>query len=59
MVLLKGRAACEVDTADELVTVELMFNGTFQRLDKHSLVALVACLIPVGPLTAGVFWLLR
>lgn len=28
VVLLKGRAACEIDTADELLTAELMFNGT-------------------------------
>ncbi|KAL4421012.1 hypothetical protein ABPG77_008849 [Micractinium sp. CCAP 211/92] len=47
MVLLKGRAACEIDTADELLTTELMFNGTFGSLDKHELVALVSCLVPV------------
>ena len=27
VVQLKGRAACEVDTADELLVTELMFNG--------------------------------
>lgn len=47
VVLLKGRAACEIDTADELLTTELMFNGTFNNLDKHQLVALVSCLVPV------------
>ena len=47
VVQLKGRAACEVDTADELLTVELMFNGTFNGLDVHQLVALVSCLVPV------------
>ena len=26
---------------------ELMFNGTFARLDKHQLVALVSCLVQV------------
>ena len=44
---LKGRAACELDTADELLTTELMFNGVFGGLDKHQLVALVSCLVPV------------
>ena len=47
VVLLKGQAACEIDTADELLTTELMFNGTFNNLDKHQLVALVSCLVPV------------
>lgn len=45
VVTLKGRAACEVDTADELLTAEMMFNGTFGALDKHQLAALVSCLI--------------
>lgn len=46
MVLLKGRAACEIDTADELLATELMLNGVFTSLDKHQLVALVSCLVP-------------
>ncbi|KAG1668859.1 hypothetical protein FOA52_004954 [Chlamydomonas sp. UWO 241] len=44
---IKGKAACEIDSADELVTVELMFNGAMEKLDKHELVALVSCLVPV------------
>lgn len=28
MVQLKGRAACLIDTGDELLVTELMFNGT-------------------------------
>ena len=46
IVTLKGRAACEIDTADELLTTEMMFNGTLNGLDKHQLVALVSCLVP-------------
>lgn len=46
LVTLKGRAACEIDTADELVTLELMVNGVFSSLDAHQLVALVSCLVP-------------
>eukprot|EP00798_Chlamydomonas_sp_ICE-L_P030823 gene30823-35859_t len=45
--MLKGRAACEIDTADELLTTELLFNGILNNLDKHQLVALVSCLVPV------------
>mmetsp|Transcript_27289 Transcript_27289/g.68718 ORF Transcript_27289/g.68718 Transcript_27289/m.68718 type:complete len:177 (+) Transcript_27289:320-850(+) len=37
----------QIDTADELLTTELMFNGVFNNLDKHQLVALVSCLVPV------------
>lgn len=48
LVLSKGRAACEIDTSDELLTVELMFNGVFSRLDKHKVVALASCLIPLS-----------
>jgi ATP-dependent RNA helicase DOB1 len=44
---MKGKAACEIDSADELVTIELMFNGAMADLDKHELVALVSCLVPV------------
>lgn len=47
IVALKGRAACEIDSADELLTTELMFDGTFNKLDKHQLVSLVSCLVPV------------
>lgn len=36
-----------MDTADELLAAELMFNGTFNSLDPHQLVALVSCLVPV------------
>ena len=30
VVQLKGRAACFIDTADELLITELMFNGIIQ-----------------------------
>ena len=47
LVTLKGRAACEISTGDELLTTELMFNSVFNSLDKHQLVALISCLVPV------------
>ncbi len=34
-------------SADELLTAELLVNGTFGGLDKHQLVALISCLVPV------------
>ncbi|KDD77176.1 DSHCT domain-containing protein, partial [Helicosporidium sp. ATCC 50920] len=47
IVTLKGRVACEISTSDELLTTELMLNGTFNRLDPHQLAALISCLIQV------------
>ncbi|XP_073016250.1 DExH-box ATP-dependent RNA helicase DExH10 isoform X2 [Primulina eburnea] len=43
---LKGRAACLIDTGDELLVTELMFNGTFNDLDHHQVAALSSCFIP-------------
>ncbi|XP_031268188.1 DExH-box ATP-dependent RNA helicase DExH10 [Pistacia vera] len=47
VVQLKGRAACLIDTGDELLVTELMFNGTFNDLDHHQVAALASCFIPV------------
>ncbi|KAJ4709181.1 DExH-box ATP-dependent RNA helicase [Melia azedarach] len=47
IVQLKGRAACLIDTGDELLVTELMFNGTFNDLDHHQVAALASCFIPV------------
>ncbi len=44
---LKGRAACEVDTADELMASELMLEGAFNALDASQVVAVASCLVPV------------
>ncbi|CAA0818719.1 Protein HUA ENHANCER 2 [Striga hermonthica] len=46
VVQLKGRAACLIDTGDELLVTELMFNGTFNDLDHHQVASLASCFIP-------------
>ncbi|KAF6154150.1 hypothetical protein GIB67_016402 [Kingdonia uniflora] len=46
VVQLKGRVACLIDTGDELLIMELMFNGTFNDLDHHQVAALSSCFIP-------------
>ncbi|XP_051131807.1 DExH-box ATP-dependent RNA helicase DExH10 [Andrographis paniculata] len=46
VVQLKGRAACLIDTGDELLVTELMFNGTFNDLNYHQVAALASCFIP-------------
>ncbi|KAF7014620.1 hypothetical protein CFC21_028599 [Triticum aestivum] len=43
---LKGRAACLIDTGDELLITELMFNGTFNELDHHQVASVVSCFVP-------------
>ncbi|XP_006662774.2 DExH-box ATP-dependent RNA helicase DExH10 [Oryza brachyantha] len=43
---LKGRAACLIDTGDELLITELMFNGTFNDLDHHQIASLASCFVP-------------
>jgi len=40
----KGRTACEINTANELVVVELMFSGIFNDLSVEQCVALLSCL---------------
>lgn len=47
VVQTKGRAACLIDTADELLVTELMFNGLFNDLNHHQLVALLTCFLPI------------
>lgn len=47
VVTMKGRAACEVDTGDELLASEMMFNGTFNSLNASQLASLVSCLVPI------------
>lgn len=43
---LKGRAACYIDTGDELLATELMFNGVFNELDHHQVASLASCFVP-------------
>jgi ATP-dependent RNA helicase DOB1 len=41
----KGRTACEISTADELLMTEMIFNGQFNDLSVNETVALLSCLI--------------
>eukprot|EP00741_Cyanophora_paradoxa_P014004 tig00020723_g13518.t1 len=45
VVEVKGRVACEVSTADELLATELLFNGVFNELQVEQCVALCSCLV--------------
>lgn len=40
----KGRTACEINTADELVVVELIFTGVFNDLSVEQCCALLSCM---------------
>ncbi|CAL8466224.1 g5760 [Coccomyxa elongata] len=45
VVTLKGRVAATIQSADELVLTELIFNSGFKDLKVEQAVALVACLV--------------
>ena len=45
VVQMKGRVACEINTADELLVTELVFNGVFNDLDAGQAAALLSCLV--------------
>ena len=40
----KGRTACEINTANELVVVELIFTGVFNDLIVEQCCALLSCM---------------
>ncbi|XP_043471399.1 exosome RNA helicase MTR4 [Leptopilina heterotoma] len=42
---LKGRVACELNGADELLMTEMMFNGLFNSLNVPQMVALISCFV--------------
>ncbi|KAL7671785.1 hypothetical protein ACOME3_006688 [Neoechinorhynchus agilis] len=45
VVLLKGRVACEIDTSEELILTELLFEGTFNDLTVSQTAALLSCFV--------------
>lgn len=42
---LKGRVACEIDTGEELLLTEMIFNGAFNDLSVEQCVALLSCFV--------------
>lgn len=42
---MKGRVACEVSSADELLLTEMMFNGLFNDLSAEQAAALLSCFV--------------
>ena len=45
VIALKGRAACELNTADELVIAELLLDGVFCDLEPPVIAALLSCMV--------------
>ena len=41
----KGRVACEVSTADELLVTELIFSGVLNEMTAQGLASLLSCLV--------------
>lgn len=44
---LKGKVACRISAADELVTTELIFSGLFNDLDAFQIASVCSCLVYV------------
>lgn len=42
---IKGRIACELSSADELLLTEMMFNGLFNNLDPPQVASLLSCFV--------------
>ncbi|XP_046332583.1 exosome RNA helicase MTR4-like [Haliotis rufescens] len=42
---IKGRVACEISSADELLLTELLFNGVFNNLTEQQSCALLSCFV--------------
>ncbi|ESS30801.1 putative Superkiller viralicidic activity 2 family 2 [Toxoplasma gondii VEG] len=45
VVTVKGRVACEITTADELVAAELLFQNVFETMEVEAICALLSCLV--------------
>ncbi|KAL2622125.1 hypothetical protein R1flu_002330 [Riccia fluitans] len=45
VVEMKGRVACEISSADEIVLTELIFGGNFKDLSAEHLVAVLSCFV--------------
>lgn len=50
---LKGRAACEISCADELLLTEMLFAGHFNQLEPAQVVALLSCFVAEGSKSNG------
>merc|ERR1711974_328547 len=42
---VKGRVACEISSADELVLTELIFTGVLNDLNVEQIVSLMSCFV--------------
>ncbi|XP_063818264.1 exosome RNA helicase MTR4 [Pseudophryne corroboree] len=42
---MKGRVACEISSADELLLTEIMFNGLFNDMTAEQATALLSCFV--------------
>merc|ERR1711962_1941907 len=42
---IKGRIACELSSADELLLTEMMFNGLFNNLNPPEVAAILSCFV--------------
>merc|ERR1719188_2703686 len=45
VVQLKGRMACELTSADEVLLTEIVFQNVFADMEANHIIALISCLV--------------
>ena len=55
----KGRFACELNTADEILVTDMVFEGSFNELSVEQTVALLSCFVHSEPSKANAATKLR
>lgn len=45
VVQLKGRMACEITSADEILMTEIVFNNVFADMEANNIIAMCSCLV--------------
>lgn len=45
VVQLKGRMACEITSADEILMTEIVFNNVFADMEPNNIIAMCSCLV--------------
>jgi ATP-dependent RNA helicase DOB1 len=56
---MKGRFACELNTADELLVTDMVFEGSFNELTVEQTVALLSCFVHTEPCKGNIAGKLR
>lgn len=45
VVQTKGRIACEIQAADEILATEILISGLFNKMEPEAIAAVLSCLV--------------